>query len=85
MTLDAEALNGRSLEEAVADPAVREEVQQAVDHANEQVSRAESIRKFEILPAELSEESGHLTPSMKLQRHKVLEDFSEQIEALFSS
>ncbi|GAA1454607.1 AMP-dependent synthetase/ligase [Nesterenkonia lacusekhoensis] len=85
VTLDAEALDGRSLEEAAADPTVREEIQQAVDHANEQVSRAESIRKFEIVPAELSEESGHLTPSMKLQRHKVLEEFSEEIEALFSS
>ncbi|GGE66168.1 AMP-dependent synthetase/ligase [Nesterenkonia cremea] len=85
VTLDAEALDGRSLEEAAADPTVREEIQQAVGQANERVSRAESIRKFEILSTELSEESGHLTPSMKLQRHKVIEDFSEQIEALFSS
>ena len=85
VTLDTEALDGRSLEEAAADPAVRAEIQQAVGQANERVSRAESIRKFEIVPAELSEESGHLTPSMKLQRHKVFEDFSEEIEALFSS
>lgn len=84
VTLDAEALDGRSLQEAAADESVRAEIQKAVDQANEQVSRAESIRRFEILDAELSEESGHLTPSMKLQRHKVIEDFAERIEKIYS-
>ncbi len=84
VTLDPDALGGRSLSEAAADTSLRAEVQKAVDQANEQVSRAESIRKFEILDAELSEASGHLTPSMKLQRHKVIQDFSAQIEKLYS-
>ncbi|GAA1808392.1 AMP-dependent synthetase/ligase [Nesterenkonia flava] len=65
--------------------ALRAEVQVAVDGANEKVSRAESIRKFEILETELSEASGHLTPSMKLQRHKVMEDFAEAVESLYTS
>lgn len=83
VTLNVDALDGRSLQEAASDESLRAEIQKAVDRANDQVSRAESIRKFEILDAELSEESGHLTPSMKLQRHKVIHDFAEQIDQLY--
>ena len=77
-----------SMSEALADPsargALRSEVQAAVDAANEKVSRAESIRKFTLLDTELSEESGHLTPSMKLQRQKVIKDFADAIEELYA-
>jgi long-chain acyl-CoA synthetase len=73
-----------SLAEACVDPAVRAEVQTAVDRANESVSRAESIRKFALVDAELSEDSGHLTPSLKLQRHVVIADYAEAIDALYA-
>ena len=71
--------------EAAALPQVREEVQRAVDGANEAVSRAESIRRFAVLPADLTEESGHLTPSLKLKRAVVLRDHADQVEQLYSS
>lgn len=93
ITLDAEAVASwsaaagheeMSLGEAAEHPAVREQVQQAVDAANEAVSRAESVRTFRILPLEFSEETGHVTPSQKLQRHRVIADCAEEIEAIYS-
>ncbi|HXF02987.1 MAG TPA: AMP-dependent synthetase/ligase [Arthrobacter sp.] len=81
------AAAGRSpmdLAAAAEDPAVRAELQQAVDHANRLVSRAEQIRKFDVLRQDLTEASGHLTPSLKLKRMTVLEDFAGQIDGLYS-
>jgi len=64
---------------------VRAAVQSAVDAANATVSSAEQIRRFEILPVAWSEDSGHLTPTMKLKRNKVLEDFNREVESLYAS
>ncbi|MDQ0575112.1 AMP-dependent synthetase/ligase [Agromyces albus] len=75
---------GMTVDEAITNPAVLAEVQRAIDAANENVSRAESIRKFTILPIELTEASGHLTPKMSIKRNVILEDFSPQIEAMYS-
>jgi long-chain acyl-CoA synthetase len=75
---------GMSLEEATTNPAVLAEVQRAIDAANENVSRAESIRKFTILPLELTEASGHLTPKMSIKRNVILEDFADTIESMYS-
>ena len=55
-----------------------------MDAANERVSRAESIRKFHILPIELSEASGHLTPKMSIKRQVILDDFDAEIDALYA-
>jgi long-chain acyl-CoA synthetase len=92
ITLDAEMLptwlsnHGKpalSLTEAAADPQVRAELQRAVDAANAQVSKAESIRKFEVLTTDFTEASGHLTPKLSLKRAVVMKDFAEQVEALY--
>lgn len=71
------------LEAAAGDPAVLAELQRAVDGANRLVSRAEQIRRFAVLRRELTEESGHLTPSLKLKRSQVVEDFAPEVEALY--
>ena len=93
ITLDPEMLpvwlnnNGEdatmSVAEATQHPKVIAEVQKAVDAANSTVSRAESIRKFVILPIEWTEESGHLTPKFSIKRNVILKDFSNDIEALY--
>ncbi|WP_438855835.1 AMP-dependent synthetase/ligase [Agromyces sp. M3QZ16-3] len=75
---------GMSVDEAATNPAVLAEVQRAIDAANENVSRAESIRKFAILPIEFTEDSGHLTPKMSIKRNVILDDFSAEIEGLYS-
>jgi long-chain acyl-CoA synthetase len=67
------------------DPELIAEIQAAVDDANQSVSRAESIRRFRILDTDFTEESGHLTPSLKVRRNLVTEDFGADIEVLYSS
>ncbi len=54
-----------------------------MDEGNAAVSRAESVRKFRILASQFTEESGHLTPSLKLKRNVVAKDFADEIEAIY--
>jgi long-chain acyl-CoA synthetase len=74
-----------SLEQAGAHPAVLAEIQTAVDRANGKVSRAESVRKFIVLPLEFTEASGHLTPKMSIKRHVIVQDFSAEIEGIYDN
>lgn len=74
-----------SLAQAAKEPKVIAEVQAAVDRVNKNFSKAESIRKFVIIGQELSEDSGHLTPSLKVKREVVLRDFSPAIEEMYQS
>ncbi|MBH0128869.1 long-chain fatty acid--CoA ligase [Salinibacterium sp. NK8237] len=74
-----------TVEQAAKHPAVLAEVQRAIDVGNSRVSRAESIRKFHILDADLTEDSGHLTPKMSIKRNVILADFADVIESLYSN
>ncbi|MGI8614152.1 MAG: AMP-dependent synthetase/ligase [Nocardioidaceae bacterium] len=65
------------------DEDLRQVLQGAVDEANAHVSKAESIREFRILATDWTEESGHLTPSLKLKRALVLRDFGAEVAALY--
>jgi long-chain acyl-CoA synthetase len=71
------------IRDLVADQELRGALQRAVDEANRLVSRAESIRKFVVLPVDFTEEGGHLTPSLKLKRDAILRDFEAEIEELY--
>ena len=71
-----------SLEEASRNPIVRAEVERAVNKANELASRAESIRKFEIVPDEFTEENGLVTPSMKARRQAVVDHYRMLIDTV---
>ncbi|MFF1281775.1 AMP-dependent synthetase/ligase [Streptomyces sp. NPDC058299] len=68
----------------IGDPELTEVLQRAVDEANRMVSRPESIRRFAVLPVDFTEEAGHLTPSMKLRRGRVLSDFAAEVEGLYA-
>lgn len=93
VTLDQEMLptwlknNGldanMSVAEAAKNPAVLAEVQRAIDHGNKYVSRAESIRKWVILPTEFTEAGGHMTPKMSIKRDNILRDFSSEIAEMY--
>ncbi|CAM5675421.1 Acyl-CoA synthetase OS=Streptomyces tendae OX=1932 GN=GUR47_11815 PE=4 SV=1 [Streptomyces tendae] len=48
------------------------------------VSKAESVRKFRVLGAQFTEDSGHLTPSLKLKRNVVAKDYADEIEAIYA-
>ncbi|MFC8518966.1 AMP-dependent synthetase/ligase [Streptomyces sp. NPDC057257] len=67
------------------DEELRQVLQRAVDEANKLVSRPESIRRFTVLPVDFTEEAGHLTPSMKLRREAIAEEFGAHIERLYAS
>ena len=94
VTLDPEALpmwlkvqgKDESLTAAdlIADAEVLAEIQGAVDYANVAVSNAEAIKKFVIVPDEWTEESGQMTPSMKLKRGVVLKEYEAQIEEIYA-
>ncbi len=94
VTLDPEELQawkkqhgrpaGASPRDLAGDPELIAEIQLAVDDANKAVSRAESIRRFRILPVDLTQASGQLTPSLKVRRDVVAKDFAADIEALYS-
>ena len=96
VTLDEESVaqwagsHGRSGQQArvvdlVDDPDLLAEIQAAVDEANAAVSKAESIRKFVVLPRDWTEEGGQLTPSLKLKRNVVLREARAEIAALYLS
>jgi long-chain acyl-CoA synthetase len=92
ITLDAEGLPGwlkmhgkpeMSPEEARTDPDVLAALDQAVTRANKAVSKAESIRKFAVLPGDLTVDNGYLTPKQSVRRHVFVKDFAAEIEQLY--
>ena len=93
VTLDAEMLPGwlashglpsMDVTTAAKSHAVLAAIERAVNRANEAVSRAESIRKFAVLSTEFSEVNDYLTPSLKVKRARVLADFADDVERLYS-
>lgn len=70
---------------ASRDPQVRQAIARAIARANKAVSRAESVRKFTILPGDFTEANGLLTPSLKVRRAQVDAQFRKEIEALYST
>ena len=68
----------------VDDDALRADVQSAIDDANTQVSHAEQIKKFVIVPEDWTEEGGQLTPSLKLKRNVVAQQNADEIAGLYA-
>lgn len=60
-----------------------EHIQRSVNQANKSVSAAEAIKKFTVLPADFTEATGELTPSMKVKRAVVMKKYSAEVEALY--
>ncbi len=91
VTLEPDELAGFAKEHELAgSPAelaehqtVRAEVDKAVDHANQAVSRAESIRRVRVLPRDFTIEDGEMTPTLKLKRSAISEHFADEIEGLY--
>jgi long-chain acyl-CoA synthetase len=92
LTLDEEGArrwadtHGRSdvaMKDLARDPDLVAELQAAVDDVNRPLSRAESIRKFVVVPRDLSVEAGELTPTLKVRRATVERTYADEIEALY--
>lgn len=95
VTIDPEALRlwlrGRNrpdsthISDLISDADLRAEIQRVIDNANAQVSKAEQIRSFAIIPTEWTIAGGQITPSMKLKRSVVMEQHAADIEALYNA
>nr|WP_256736207.1 long-chain fatty acid--CoA ligase [Mycolicibacterium hippocampi] len=75
---------GATVADLATDPDLRSEVELAVKEANQAVSKAEQIRKFRILPVDFTEDTGELTPTLKVKRKIVAEKFAADIDALYA-
>jgi long-chain acyl-CoA synthetase len=90
ITLDPEEVpkfaeqNGIEPDQVYASEQMRATVQKVVDEVNADYGRVEQIKKFTILPEDLSQEQGTLTPTLKVKRNVVNEQFEQQIEDLYS-
>jgi long-chain acyl-CoA synthetase len=90
ITLDPEEVpvfaeqHGLAPEDVPESEAMRAAVQEAIDRVNDEVGRVEQIKKFKILPQDLSQETGELTPTLKVKRNVVSEKFAGEIDALYS-
>jgi long-chain acyl-CoA synthetase len=94
VTLDPEEAPAlaQQLEIEAADPAalsqnekVRNEVQKAIDEVNSHVGPVEQIKRFEILDHDLSQETGELTPTLKVKRNVVHEKFADVVDRIYSA
>ena len=93
ITLDSDSIKpwmvankkeGATIAELAKDPALLSVIQSAVDETNKAVSRAESIRKFTILPVDFTIAGGQLTAKLSVKRHVVGQQFASEIDELFA-
>ena len=75
---------GRSPSEIADAPPVHAELQKIIRKVNKQLAPFEQVRKFRVLARDLSIEAGELTATMKVRRMRVLENFKENIEELYT-
>jgi long-chain acyl-CoA synthetase len=75
---------GASIADLAKDPTLQAVIQTAVDETNKAVSRAESIRKFTILPVDFTIPGGQLTAKLSVKRHVVAQQFAREIDELFA-
>ena len=89
VTLDEEAAERYMLENhlegsAHLNPEIQAEIQEAVDELNTGFARVEQLKKFAVLPRQLSIDGGELTPTLKVKRNKVNENFADIIDGMYS-
>jgi long-chain acyl-CoA synthetase len=89
VTLDEEAAAAFAEEAGDTAPphesaAVRDEIQAALDEMNQTFARVEQVKRFAVLPRQLSIEGGELTPTLKVKRNKVADHFAEVIDSMYT-
>jgi long-chain acyl-CoA synthetase len=92
ITLDQEALSRFAAEQGTRDesatmtdsPVVREELEKHIEEVNSHFASVEQVKRFQILPADLSQEGGELTPTLKLKRPVISSKYEKEIEDLYA-
>ena len=77
--------NGHELSDFTNSEEIKSELQSEVDRLNEQFSNPEQLKKFVILPRDLTIDNGELTPTLKIRRKQINENWSEKIESMYES
>jgi long-chain acyl-CoA synthetase len=72
-------------EAVAASDQVKAALDEHVDQINEKFARVEQVKKIEVLPHDLSQEGGELTPTLKVKRNVVADKYASEIEALYAS
>jgi long-chain acyl-CoA synthetase len=93
ITLDPEELGAMAQELGIeadpeamaADEKVRAEIQKIVDGVNSKVGPVEQIKRFRVLPADLTQETGELTPTLKVKRNVVHDKFAAVIDEIYAA
>jgi long-chain acyl-CoA synthetase len=80
----AHGIEFESLADLAANPDVHAEVERGVEEANSHLARPERVRRFALLPAEWTTQSGELTPSMKRRRRVIIDRYAKEIEELYT-
>jgi long-chain acyl-CoA synthetase len=83
MTAPGAPFEGKTYEQVVASPEMHAMIGASVKELNSRLNRWETVKKFTILPRDLSVETGELTPSMKIKRRAVETTFSPEIEKMY--
>jgi long-chain acyl-CoA synthetase len=91
VTLDAEEVQKLAADDGVpSDPAswsqndrIRKLISDHIDKVNQKFARVEQVKKFEILPHDFAQETGELTPTLKVKRAVVAKKYEPQIEGLY--
>ncbi|MCA9660562.1 MAG: long-chain fatty acid--CoA ligase, partial [Myxococcales bacterium] len=90
LTLDPDAAAAFAAERGLGavsladDATLRAEVQAAVDAVNSELARVEQIKRFTVLPRNLTIEDGELTPTLKVKRSKVYRNWEATIEEMYA-
>ena len=83
LTAPGAQFEGKTYEQVVASPQMHAMIEASVKELNSRLNRWETVKKFTILPRDLSVETGELTPSMKIKRRVVETTFSPEIEKMY--
>ncbi len=92
ITLEPEAVTRFAAEQGALDeasasdsPVVREELEKHIEEVNTHFAPVEQVKRFHILPADLSQEGGELTPTLKLKRPVIADKYDDEINDLYAS
>lgn len=77
-------IQSSSLADLASRPEVVEAVRQAVAEANSRLSRIEQIKRFVLLGAEWTSQSGELTPTQKMRRNVVLRRYAAEVDGMYA-
>ncbi len=85
ITVDEAALKQLNIHDKPNEsPRVREILQKRVDEVNRDLARVEQVKKFTVLPRTFSIDAGELTPTLKIKRKKVNENWAREVEAMYA-